>query len=159
MNMNPMTSIRWLGLTGALVVGLSACSLFAAKPTMALISFTADEKVNVDARGRSTPTVVRYYILKNTSAFNSADFFSLSEKDQQTLGDAIVAREEFILKPGETKTFAPKEAGAGQEFAVMASFRNIDKATWRASVPLVLQKTSTIQVNLKNDAVTLNLKK
>ena len=122
---------------------------------MALISVITDEKVNVDTRGRSTPIVVRYYILKNTSAFNSADFFSLSEKDQQTLGDAIVAREEFILKPGETKVFAPKEAGAGQEFAVMASFRNIDKATWRASVPLPSNKTSTILVSLKNDQITL----
>jgi type VI secretion system protein VasD len=127
-------------------------------PTLASISFTADEKVNVDTRGRSTPIVVRYYILKNDSAFNASDFFSLYDKDQQTLTDAIVFREEFTLKPGETRKIDPRDASQGQVFAVMASFRNIDHAIWRATAPLPQKKTTDISVSLKNDQVTVNAK-
>jgi len=150
-----LSALRLLGLA-LLVVGiLSGCAGLFSSPTLAVIAIAADEKLNIDTRGRSTPVVVRYYILKNDSAFSSSDFFSLSEKDQQTLGDAIVLREEFVLQPGEKKAFPAKDAATGQVFAIMVSFRNIDRALWRATVPLPPKKTSTILVSLQNDQVTI----
>lgn len=152
-----MTLLRRSGVTISLALMLASCSKapFLTPPTLALVTMSAADKVNVDIRGRSTPVVVRYYLLKNDSAFNSADFFSLYDKDQQTLGDAIVAREEFVLKPGETKNFEPKDASQAQVFAVFAQFRNIDKGVWRATAPLPAKTTTAIAVTLSNDQVTL----
>lgn len=135
---------------------LSACggsklSAMLAAPTMAQITFKADARLNVDSRGRSTPVVVRYYFLKNASAFNSADFFSLYEKDQQTLGEALLQREEIVLQAGETKVLQPKDAGDAQVFAVMAAFRDIEHSTWRATAPLAATKVTAIAISLKNN--------
>ena len=150
-----LSALRLLG-SALLVVGtLSGCAGLFSSPTMAVVAVTADEKLNVDTRGRSAPVVVRYYILKNDSAFNSSDYFSLADKDQQTLGDALLAREEFTLQPGENKAFPAKDVGVGQVFAIMVSYRNIDRAIWRATVPLPAKKTSTILVSLKNDQVSI----
>ncbi|MEC5386821.1 type VI secretion system lipoprotein TssJ [Uliginosibacterium sp. H3] len=150
-----ITSLR--SLCVALLCGLllTSCSKSPPPPTLAAITFVADEKVNVDTRGRSTPVVVRYYLLKNDSAFNTADFFSLLEKDQATLGDAIVLREEFTLKPGETKKLDTKDAGPAQTLAVFVQYRNIDRATWRSTTPLTPHKANDVSVSLKNDQITL----
>ncbi|MDB5887874.1 MAG: type secretion system-associated lipoprotein [Rhodocyclales bacterium] len=150
-----LSALRLLGLVLLVACTLAGCAGLFSSPTVAVIAIAADEKLNVDTHGRSTPVVVRYYILKNDSAFNSSDFFSLAEKDQQTLGDALLSREEFTLQPGEKKAFPAKDAGMGQVFAIMVSYRNIDRAIWRATVPLPAKKTSTILVSLKNDQVTL----
>jgi type VI secretion system protein VasD len=150
-----LSVLRLLGLALLLVSTLSGCAGLFSSPTVAVVAISADDKLNVDTHGRSTPVVVRYYILKNDSAFNSSDYFSLADKDQQTLGDALLSREEFTLQPGEKKAFPAKDVGAGQVFAIMVSYRNIDQAIWRATVPLPPKKTSTILVSLKNDQVTL----
>jgi len=150
-----LSALRLLGLALLVVSTLAGCGSLFSSPTLAVVAITADEKLNVDTRGRSTPVVVRYYILKNDSAFNSSDFFSLSEKDQQTLGDALLSREEFTLQPGENKAFPAKDIGMGQVLAIMVSYRNIDRAIWRATVPLPPKKTSTILVSLKNDQITV----
>ena len=150
-----MTPLRSLCVTLLVGLLLASCSKSPPPPTLAAITFTADEKVNVDARSRSTPVVVRYYLLKNDSAFNTTDFFSLLDKDQQTLGDAIVLREEFTLKPGETKKIDTKDAGPAQTLAVFVQYRNIDRAMWRSAMPLTLHKTNDVSVSLKNDQITL----
>ncbi|GAB2889486.1 hypothetical protein GCM10027046_17410 [Uliginosibacterium flavum] len=144
----------------ALPLMLGACSFFAKappkppEPTIARIMVAADNKLNLDSRNRATPVVVRVYILKNLAAFSAADFFSLYEKDQQTLGDAVVWREEMTLKPGEILRLDPRDAGEGKFVAVLAAFRNIDRAAWRSSVQLLPNKTNNIYVIAKEDGIT-----
>ena len=40
--------------------------------------------------------------LKSLAAFNSADFFSIYDKESETLGGDLNGKEELRLKPGET---------------------------------------------------------
>lgn len=125
-------------------------------PTRVSISLNAAATVNVDARGRSTPVVVRTYVLKNASVFDAADFFSLFERDQQVLGGAVVAREEVALMPGEKRTLDLAELDGGKVVAVFVAFREIDRAVWRASIPIVANRASQIVVTLQDNRVELS---
>jgi len=156
-------SIRLLRGIGAVLVvagSLAACSKAVAPPkpvpTVIAPTLTASERVNVDARSRSTPVVVRLYQLKSTAAFDAADFFSLFERDQQVLGDTLVAREEWVLQPGQVLKLDPREVEGVKELAVFAAFRDIDRAAWRATVPIVNNRTNEIAVRIEDNRVVLS---
>lgn len=155
----PLLRAGLLAIVSACV--LAACSkaaLAPPKPTLVGVSLTAAARVNVDARGRPTPVVVRTYVLKNASAFEAADFFSLYERDQQVLGDALIAREEVVLKPGEARTLELREAEGGKVVAVLAAFREVDRAAWRASAPIAANRTNRVQVSLQDNRVAVAAK-
>lgn len=160
-------SVRFSGVTSRRVFTLLACSALLsacggsklsamlAAPTIAQVTISAGEQLNVDSRGRSTPVVVRYYFLKSAAGFDAADFFSLYEKDQQTLGDALVQREEVILKAGETKVLEPRDAGEAQVVGVMVAFRDIEHAVWRATAPLAPNKVTAVIVSASGNQISV----
>ena len=93
----------------ALLLGLAMLAASCAAPppkpvvTPVSLSLVASSDANPDARGRASPLTVRVYVLKAPGPFEGADFFSLYDKDQATLGAEMVKREELLLKPGETR--------------------------------------------------------
>lgn len=120
---------------------LTACAS-APKPTLVSATLQAGTAVNPDLHKRASPIVIRVYELKSTAAFDGADFVSLYERDQATLAAEMGTREEFILRPGETRTWEKTAAADTKFIGVMAAFRDIDRARWKGIV--------AIKPNVKN---------
>ncbi|GAA4349861.1 type VI secretion system lipoprotein TssJ [Variovorax defluvii] len=99
--------------------------------TPVAMTLVAGADANPDARGRASPLTVRVYALKTSSAFESADFFSLFEKDQATLGADMAQREEVLLRPGDSKKLEMVLAADIKAIGVMAAYRDLDRARWR----------------------------
>lgn len=114
---------------------LSAC---ATKPVVTPVTLrvVASVDVNPDGRNRASPILVRVYALKSTGPFDSADFFSLFEKDQATLGGELVQREELLLKPGDSKPLEMKLSADVKAIAVMGAYRDLERARWRVVRPV-----------------------
>lgn len=100
------------------------------------LSVVASARVNPDEQKRAAPIVVRIYELKTDSVFNSADFFSLQDKDKTVLTDDLVSREQFQLRPGEHKTIQTKADPATTTIGVLAAYRDLPNSVWRAVYPL-----------------------
>lgn len=113
----------------------------------------AGAQLNPDARKRPSPVVVRVFELKVPTQFESADFVSLFEKDQAVLGADMVSRDEFVLRPGESKSINKPLSPDTKFVAVMAAFRELERARWRAVVPVVAGKKNVISINLDEIAV------
>ncbi len=145
-----------MGLSTGLLAMLTACSALNSSPTALHASVSASARINLDSRGRSTPVVIRVYLLKSLAAFNAADFFSLYEKEQQTLADNLVSRDEITLRPGETKVLQTLSGSQGAYVGVIAAFRNIDRAAWRSSAALANGKTNEIRIAVENDRVIIS---
>jgi type VI secretion system protein VasD len=111
--------------------------------------------VNPDAHGRASPVVVRVYELTSPAIFNTADFFSLYERDRETLGPELVAVEELQLVPGEKRALDRTLQPTTRHLAVTAAFRQIERAQWRATMPVPLNKTTAVTVRL--DGVTVSI--
>lgn len=124
-------------------------------PTVVQLTLQADALVNQDSRGRSTPVVVRYYLLSHPAAFESADFFSLFDADDKALGATIVLREEVTLRPGEkvSTTLLPKSEA--KSLAVFAAYREPNQTSWRAVVPIQANKVNTFQASIGRDKVSI----
>ncbi len=134
-------------------LGLAAAGLFvagcASKPVVTPVSITlvAGADANPDARGRASPLTVRVYVLKSPGPFEGADFFSLFEKDQATLGAELVQREEMLLRPGESKKLDLTLPADAKAIGVMAAFRDLDRARWREVRAVEPGKAQTLTIN------------
>lgn len=102
-------------------------------PTKAALVVAAD--VNPDVAGRPSPIVVRLYQLKEEGAFNSASYFALTDTEQATLGPSLVSREEYELKPGETRELTLKIPPEARYLGAIAGFRNLNNSKWKALSP------------------------
>ena len=143
------------GLVLAFFALLAGCSSAppAPKPTPVKATVQAAADVNPDTLKRASPLVVRIYELKSAAAFEAADFLSLYDRDQATLGAEMVGREEFTMRPGESR---PWEKNIGPEvrfIGVMAAYRDIEHARWKTLVAVKPGLKNTVTV--KADAITL----
>src|SRR5262245_28863402 len=135
-----------------LIVGCGSSS------TLVKGSLKADAAANPDLRGRPSPVVVRVYELKSVAAFNSADFFSLFEKEGETLSGDLIGREEYLLSPAETRPYQ-RQLQAGTKFiGVVAAFRDLEGSRWREAVPVPTKRGASIAIGIEARAVALAVK-
>lgn len=155
----PQDRRRWL-LTAsgaAAAVALPGCGVFSSGPATLSTTVVASAQVNPDARRRPSPVVVRVFELKAPTLFEQADFVSLFEKDQATLAAEFVSREEFVLRPGESKPINKPLSPDTKFIGVMAAFRELERARWRAVVPVVAKKKNVVEISL--DGIVLQARR
>jgi type VI secretion system protein VasD len=103
-------------------------------PVTLQVTLVASEDVNPDIRGRASPLSVRIMELRSRSAFDASDFFSLYEREQATLGTELLAKEQYILRPGDTQGYTRKAQGETRFLGVVAAYRDLEGSTWRVAV-------------------------
>lgn len=113
---------------------------------MLRVDVTAAADANRGPAGQALPIVVRVYELKAQGAFGGADFFSLYDREAKTLGGELIAREELTVAPGQTRQLLRPLDPQARYLGVLGAFRDIDRATWRALVPLVAGKDNNLAV-------------
>lgn len=117
---------------------LSGCSSAPkpSEPTLVRIELSAADSLNPDMNGRPSPVVVRLFRLRHSVVFDAMDYFSLTDREQETLGNEMLFRESLVLHPGESAVREYSMEEDGRLLGVIASYRDIDASTWRASVAL-----------------------
>jgi type VI secretion system protein VasD len=96
------------------------------------ITISADLGVNPDDKGRAAPILVRVYELKSEGGFESIDYQSLNANDKSAIGADLLVRDEFILRPGDVKTLRRKSHPDVGAIGVVAGYRDLAQADWRA---------------------------
>jgi type VI secretion system protein VasD len=147
---------RWFVVT-LVAAALVACASSPLPPPLTILQVDINvlPNVNPDARGRPSPVVLRLYELKTLAAFTTADFFALLDKDKETLGAELVAREEYQLVPGEQKRVERKVQADTRYIGVTVAFRDLERAQWRATMPVAAQRTTAVEIKLDASKVTL----
>ena len=102
-------------------------------PVTLQVTLIASADVNPDVRGRASPLSVRIFELRSRSAFDAADFFSLYDREQATLGTELLAKEQYILRPGDTQGYTRKAQGEARFLGVVAAYRDLEGSTWRVA--------------------------
>jgi type VI secretion system protein VasD len=135
---------------------LAALCLAACGPSHSLLRATvkADDKLNPDAGGRPSPVVVRLFELKSPRAFESADFYSLYQREQEALGPDLVVRDEIVVKPGETLKFDRVLQDATTDIGLVAAFRDIEHAQWKAAKAIRRNKKTKVTVRLEASSIS-----
>lgn len=124
-------------------------------PTEISASISTSTQANPDNSGRPSPIVVRIYELKDLGAFDAADFNTLFREDKSALGGDLVHREEYHMLPGTQRSYRRKPPADTQYLAVMAGYRKINQAIWKASVPIPQNQASHITILM--DALSISI--
>ena len=106
------------------------------EPVTVAVTLVAGLDVNPEVRGRPSPIAVRVFELRSAAGFESAEFFALFDRDQATLGNELLGREQFILKPGETQSYTRTVNPDARFIAAVAGYRDLDHSVWRGVAPL-----------------------
>jgi type VI secretion system protein VasD len=155
----PFARVWRLSMAMLLAFFLAACKTPPPPVVTTLqMSVVAGADANPDARKRPSPVVVRVYALKSSAAFDSADFFSLFDKDTATLGADLVQKEEFLMTPGQQKALPFKFEPEVKVIAVMAAFRDLENARWRAVQVLDVGKSVELTAKLAGSQIKLEYK-
>lgn len=154
--------MRILGLHPAVALGLallvSACGS-PPKPASVTGTIQATAQINPSTSKRPSPLLVRIYELKSVAAFNAADFMSLYQRDQAELAADLLAKEEFVMSPGETKTFAKTLAPDTRFLGVVAAYRDLEHAKWRSVVAVQPNQPQKVTVKAGELAVEAAISK
>lgn len=139
-----------------LLVALAGCS---SSPAIVKGGVSTDSSLNPDSQGRASPVVIRLFELRSVAAFDSADFPSLYERESEALGADLVARDEMILQPGEQKKLERTLQADTKFVGVIAAFRDLDRAQWRASMAIKPEKKNKFFIKLEGNSLSLSAKK
>lgn len=141
-----------LASAAGIALALVACA-GAPKPAQVAGTIQASQTVNPSTSKRPSPLLLRVYELKTAAVFNSADFMTLYQRDKAELGADMLGKEEFVLVPGESKTFNKTLAMDTRFLGVVAAYRDVEHAKWRSVVPVQPGQMHTLVIRANELAV------
>jgi type VI secretion system protein VasD len=151
---------RRLALVSFCVLSLSGCAGDPVPKTTELrVQVVADDQINPNTQNDPSPVVLRIYELKSLTTFQQASFFDLLDDDTKALGQDLVAKREIEIKPGEKQAFDRKTPVDTHFVGVIAGFRVLDSAKWRASVEIEPEHAGAVVVKVTAQTVTIDLAK
>ena len=143
-------------------VVMFACLLLAAcgggsipKPQTLNYTLKADDLINVNTQGIPSPILVRIYELKSATIFEQSSFFDLLDNDTTKLATDMLGKREFTLKPGDELTQLRTSPADTRYVGVIAGFRDLQSAEWRASTEIVADRENDILVTV--DPLTVRI--
>jgi type VI secretion system protein VasD len=124
-------------------------------PPVVDLTIRAGSDINPNPAGTPVSVAVRLYSLTARGRFESADVYSLMQREAQTLGTESVGSEEAVVRPGETRklTLMPKPGVRFIGIAVL--FRDIDRAQWRMVAPIAESGLSKLAISLSGTRAAL----
>ena len=147
----------WLG---AVLLALAACGGSApAKPITTKAQIVATAAINPNAQGRPSPVHLRIFQLRDDSAFMSAEFTALVEKDEETLGASLVQRLEADLSPGDERELSLSIAPDARVLGVVAELANYRNAQWRVVTRVPTKAKERVVIRLDRDQTSIRVGK
>ncbi len=116
---------------------------------------TASPLANPGRDGTPSPVVLRLYILSSPDLFTEANFFELWEKDEATLGPALLGKKEIFLTPSDVQRISAPLSPDALAVGVTVGYADFKNAKWRAIIPLQGEKTLKLRAKVDSAAVTL----
>lgn len=150
-------AVRARGLLFLALLALALLAGCATSPVTTPVALTlvAAPDVNPDAQGRASPVAVRFYALKAPGGFESADYFSLQDRDTETLGADMALRKELVLTPGQQQDFQIELDADVSALGFTGGYRDLNHARWRQVLPLSIGKPLAATVHFESDGITL----
>nr|WP_244186210.1 type VI secretion system lipoprotein TssJ [Xenorhabdus ishibashii] len=113
------------------LIAITGCSSKTNLPPYKFI-FNTESNVNDYA-----PVKINIFLLKSNEEFMSADFFSLQNKAQNTLGDKLVNKDLlFILPSQSTHCLLEKNQPEANYIGLIAEYKTLNGKKWRILFPV-----------------------
>jgi len=139
--MQPLAVHTHVWATLSLIYALAGCAGAVPTckvPTALEVEVETSDRVNLDEQGRSLPTLVRLYQLKDIGALQMAEFGDVWQSGKETLGAALVSLQELTTYPGQIVVQHIERDEKADYLVGVSIFRNPVGTTWRTVSELPL---------------------
>ena len=119
------------------------------------MTIQAADDLNPNRKGRPSPVVIYIYELSDGAPFDEADFYSIYDNESETIGAVLLGKLDLELSPGETRKLERTLKAETRHLGILAAYRDIDNAKWRASMPM--PEHSKIELKLNLDRLSISL--
>lgn len=114
---------------------LAGCqAVYATFPPSTKLHFRVATDINPDFDNRPSPVIIRVYELASKTVFENQDFFALYDTPETALRTDLLKKDELVFEPGERSEYKMALQPATKAVAVVAAYRDIEGARWRAVV-------------------------
>lgn len=157
LTITPMSFLKYATVLSILFT-VSACSSkgFTLFTTKVVASIEADDKINPNKQGFASPTVIRIYELRSPKTFETGEFFDIYDSEVKFFKNSLVNQHEFTIKPGEKIEWKEYLHDDTTHLGVIAAFRNLDDAKWRATYELKTTATNHVTIALKGLSISIS---
>jgi type VI secretion system protein VasD len=112
---------------------------------------------NADPTGKAAPVAIKVYQLTSTAQFKHSDWTALTENEAATLNRHEAApSQQFVVAPGERQTQTLDLRNGVTAVGIIALYRDIDHAQWRASVPVADSGPTNLTLYIGTLAIRLS---
>jgi type VI secretion system protein VasD len=130
-----MNSLKALLLLLLTMIFLSGCqAVYSTFPPSTKLHFRVAADINPDAEGRPSPVIIKVYELASKTVFENQDFFALYDNPEAILRTDLLKKDELVFEPGQRSEYKMALQPATKAVAVVAAYRDIEGARWRAVV-------------------------
>jgi len=148
------------GISILLIFALSGCTVKQVKKVFHETSYLemkiqAATDLNPNRKGRPSPLVIYIYELSDAAPFNEADFFAIYDNEAETIGAVLLSKIDVEISPGETREITRTLKASTRHLGILAAYRDIDNAKWRAS--RAIPEHSKIELKLNVDQLSISL--
>lgn len=121
-----------------LLAGCSSSENVKELPTLVSFSMVADEGVNPNVFGESSPVEVQVFELVDESMFMSADFDQISEDHKKVLKSNYIQVYDYVLTPGQFKYVDDISVDEDTRYlGVLAKFSEPELSEWKKAVKII----------------------
>ena len=147
----------WVLIVG-LAIAVNACTTMNTKVGKMLnldtdlkLSFKVDADINPDDQKTPSPLFIRLYELKSTKMFDRANFLDLFERDKETLGADMIAKQRLKrIKPGEDADVSFVLDEKTEFVGLYAEFSQYKNSSFKVVIPIaahnVIASSATIHI-------------
>lgn len=130
-----MRQIQCFCLIVVSVLLLSSCqTVYATFPPSTTLNFNIANDINPDLDGRPSPVIIKVYELASKTVFENQDFFALYDNPDQVLRTDLLKIDELVFEPAQRTEYKMALQPATKAVAIIAAYRDIEGARWRAVV-------------------------
>jgi len=119
------------------------------------LAVASQPNVNPDHSGRPSPIVVKMYELRGDLAFKQNDFYILFHEPVKALGNDLIAADELVFVPSEARIVSYEPMPDTRFVGIVAGFRQIERALWRAIIPVDPEEKNIIRIDLTDASLIL----
>lgn len=114
---------------------LAGCqAMYATFPPSTKLHFKVAGDINPDLENRPSPVIIKVYELASKTVFESQDFFALYDNPEAVLRTDLLKKDELVFEPGQRNEYKMALQPATKAVALVAAYRDIEGARWRAVV-------------------------
>ncbi|WP_018693236.1 type VI secretion system lipoprotein TssJ [Algicola sagamiensis] len=117
------------------------------------VTFNVAPDINPDINKRPSPVVVKIFELSSRTVFDTQDFFTLYESPETVLGPDLLKKDELELQPASKLEHNMSLNENTRYIGLVVAYRSIDKARWRAVLPVDPTGYDDFSVNVESIAV------